>query len=160
MANEQNADSELDLVITRQLDVPRQLIWRAWTQPEHVMKWFTPAPWQTIGCEIDLRPGGAFRWTMRSPQGEESTHHCCYLEVAENERLVWTDALGPGYRPGLKPFITAIIQFEDHAGGTRYTTRALHKDAATRDDHLAKGFYDGWGTCIDQMVDVIGNMKP
>ena len=48
----------LDLILERVVDVPRELVWRAWTTPEHLMKWFTPVPWKTIACEIDLRPGG------------------------------------------------------------------------------------------------------
>src|SRR5690242_2821697 len=89
----------LDLVLERVVDVPRELVWSAWTTPEHIKKWFTPAPWTTIACEIDLRPGGAFRTTMRSPEGEEFPNVGCYLEVVPNERLVWTNALGPGFRP-------------------------------------------------------------
>ena len=50
---------------------PRELVWKAWTMPEHLKKWFTPAPWQTVECEIDLRPGGIFRTVMRSPEGQD-----------------------------------------------------------------------------------------
>ena len=64
-------DSKLDLVLERVVDVPRELVWAAWTKPEHIMKWFTPAPWTTVDCEIDLRPGGIFRTVMRSPEGQE-----------------------------------------------------------------------------------------
>lgn len=49
---------KLDLVLERFVDVPPRLVWAAWTQPKHVMRWFTPAPWKTVDCEIDLRPGG------------------------------------------------------------------------------------------------------
>src|SRR5262244_1745236 len=89
----------LDLVMERVVDVPRELVWAAWTKPEHLKKWFTPAPWTTADCEIDLRPGGIFRTVMRSPEGQEFTNEGCYLEVIENEKLVWTAALKPGYRP-------------------------------------------------------------
>ena len=51
------------------MDVPRELVWLAWTTPEHVKQWFTPAPWTTVDCEIDLRPGGIFRTVMRFHQG-------------------------------------------------------------------------------------------
>lgn len=79
------ADPELDLLLERSVDVPPSLIWVAWTTPEHLKKWFTPAPWQTIDCEIDLRPGGAFRTVMRSPEGQEFPNVGCYLEIVENE---------------------------------------------------------------------------
>ncbi len=92
-------DPRLDLVLERIVDVPRELVWKAWTTPEYLMKWFTPVPWMTVECEIDLRPGGVFRTVMRSPEGVDHPNTGCYLEVVENEKLVWTDALEQGYRP-------------------------------------------------------------
>ena len=64
-------DSKLDLVLERVVDVPPELVWAAWTRPEHIVKWFTPEPWIIVDCEIDLRPGGIFRTTMRSPEGRD-----------------------------------------------------------------------------------------
>jgi uncharacterized protein YndB with AHSA1/START domain len=151
-ASREPHDPERDLVLERVVDVPRELVWQAWTRRELLMKWFTPAPWQTVECEIDLRPGGIFRTVMRSPEGEEHDNAGCYLEVVENERLVFTDALAPGYRPAENPFFTAIITLEDHRGGTRYTARALHKSPAERKSHEEMGFADGWSRCLDQLV--------
>lgn len=96
-------DSKLDLVLERIVDVPRELVWKVWTTPEHLKPWFCPSPWKTIDCEIDLRPGGIFRTTMQSPEGENFPNLGCYLEVIPNERLVWTDALQPGFRPSPDP---------------------------------------------------------
>ena len=62
---------KLDLVLERIVDVPRELVWMAWTAPEHLKKWFTPVPWTTVDCEIDLRPRGIFHTVMRSPEGQE-----------------------------------------------------------------------------------------
>lgn len=88
-------DPKLDLVFERIVDVPRELIWTAWTTPAQLKKWFTPAPWKTVDCEIDLRPGGLFRTVMRSPEGQELLNAGCYLEIVETEKLVWTNALAP-----------------------------------------------------------------
>ena len=145
----------LDLVLERIVDVPRELVWRAWTTPEHLMKWFTPVPWKTVACEIDLRPGGRFHTVMRSPEGREFPNVGCYLEVIENERLVWTDALLPGYRPSGEPFITAVIVLTQEGKGTRYTATAIHRDEATRNNHEEMGFFDGWGTVADQLADYV-----
>jgi len=90
---------DLDLVLAREVDVPPEKVWAAWTQPDLLTRWFAPAPYTTSACEIDLRPGGIFRTVMRSPEGEESDGAGCFLEVVENERLTWTSALGPGFRP-------------------------------------------------------------
>jgi len=145
-------DPELDLVLTRVVDAPLPLLWKAWTKPKHLVKWFTPAPWSTVEAEIDLRPGGIFRTVMRSPEGTLHPNVGCYLEVAPQERLVFTDALLPGYRPAEKPFMTAIVTFEAHGSGTRYTATALHHDAAMRAQHEEMGFHQGWATALDQLV--------
>ena len=117
-------DPRLDLVLERVVDVTPELVWAAWTRPEHVRKWFTPAPWTVTDCEIDLRPGGIFRTVMRSPEGKELPNVGCFLEIVPNRRLVWTDALLPGYRPSGKPFFTAVISLEPQGNGTRYTAVA------------------------------------
>jgi uncharacterized protein YndB with AHSA1/START domain len=152
-------DTKLDLKLERIVEAPRELLWKAWTEPEHLKKWFAPRPWQMVECEIDLRPGGMFRTVMRSPEGQDFPGVGCYLEVVENERLVWTDALGPGYRPAVKAFFTAILTLEDHGTGTRYIARALHKDEADRKTHEDMGFIEGWGQCLDQLLELIAKMK-
>ncbi len=155
MTNNFSFDEKLDLVLDRVIDVPRELVWKAWTTPEHLMKWFTPPPWTVARCEIDLRPGGIFRTVMRSPEGQEVDGPGCYLEVIENERLVFTDALGAGFRPNPASFMTAIIEFEDHPEGTRYIARVLHADPEARRRHEDMGFHQGWGTALDQLVALI-----
>jgi uncharacterized protein YndB with AHSA1/START domain len=149
-------DPKLDLVLERVVDVSPELVWKAWTQPEHLVKWFTPAPWTTVACEIDLRPGGIFATTMRSPEGQEFPNAGCYLEIIENRKLVFTGALGPGFRPiprkeGDLPF-TAIILLEPHSEGTKYTAIGMHGDEATRQQHADMGFEMGWGAALDQLV--------
>jgi uncharacterized protein YndB with AHSA1/START domain len=161
-------DPRLDLVLERVVDVPRELVWAAWTTPEHLKKWFTPAPWTTVDCEIDLRPGGIFRTVMRSPEGQEFPNVGCYLEIIQNEKLVWTDALQPGYRPSSKPsedggcslgsYLTAVISLEPHGRGTRYTALAIHQDEEGRRRHEDMGFHDGWGKALDQLVDHVKKM--
>lgn len=145
-------DPKLDLVLERVVDVSPTLVWRAWTEPKHVMQWFTPAPWQTTQCEIDLRPGGRFFTMMRSPEGQEFPNIGCYLEVVPNQRLIWTDALLPGYRPAEKPFFTAVLTLEPKGAGTRYVAMALHRDAEGKKQHEEMGFHTGWGKALDQLV--------
>lgn len=155
-------DPKLDLVLERVVDVPRELVWLAWTRPEHIKKWFTPRPWSTVDCEIDLRPGGIFRFVMRSPEGEEFPYTGCYLEVVENEKLVWTMALGPGFRPATSssdvPVLTAVITLEPHGSGTKYTALAMHKDEEARATHERMGFHEGWGAALDQLVETVKAM--
>jgi len=154
------ADPALDLVLERVVDVPRHLVWAAWTQPEHLMKWFCPLPWKTTDCKIDLQPGGLFQTTMQGPEGPGFTNSGCFLQVIDQELLVWTGALGPGFRPLAKdvatahPFLmTAIIGLEDVAGGTKYTVLVRHGDAPARQAHEQMGFHAGWGKALDQLVE-------
>lgn len=153
-------DPKRDLVLERVVDVPPELVWKAWTRPEHLKEWFVPRPWSIAEVEIDLRPGGVFRVAMRDPEGEvQPNAPGCYLEVVENRRLVWTDALGPGYRPSAEPFFTAVITMEPEGAGTRYVARAIHGNPENRDKHEEMGFYDGWGTVLDQMVEYVKGME-
>jgi len=153
-------DPKLDLVLERIVDVSPALVWAAWTQPEHVKQWFTPRPWSTVECEIDLRPGGIFRTVMRSPEGQDFPNLGCYLELVPERKLVWTDVLEAGFRPTRQelnpscPFrFTATILLEPHGKGTKYTAIVMHKDEASRGKHEAMGFHDGWGTALEQLVE-------
>ena len=115
----------LDLVLERTLDAPVDLVWEAYTDPEHLKQWFAPKPYQISECELDLRPGGIFRIRMVGPDGFDTGHGNagCVLEVVERQRLTWTSALGPGYRPaemgeGCESFpMTAIVTFADAGNG-------------------------------------------
>jgi uncharacterized protein YndB with AHSA1/START domain len=154
-------NTKLDLVLERVIDVPKELLWAAWTTPEHIKKWFTPAPWSTVDCEIDLRPGGIFRTVMRSPEGQDSPNVGCYLEIVPNQKLVWTSALGPGYRPQIKIsgtdsceelYFTAVITLESQGVWTKYATVVIHGDEASAKKHQEMGFFEGWGTTLDQLI--------
>lgn len=156
MTTETAINEELDLVLEREVDVPVEKVWAAWTTPEHLKHWFVPRPWTITRCEVDLRPGGVFSSTMRSPEGEEFPNIGCYLEIEPNKKLVWTDALLPGYRPSANPFVTATLLLEPLPnGGTKYTAIAIHRDPEGRKSHEEMGFYDGWGTVVSQMVEYI-----
>ena len=108
---------KLDLVLERELDVPVELVWKAWTTPQHLREWFAPKPWTITACDLDLRPGGAINFTMRSPDGDEYPNTQCYLEVKPFERLIITDTLLGGYRPSANPFFTAVLEFAKNGNG-------------------------------------------
>jgi len=162
-------DPKLDLVLERIVDVPRHLVWQAWTDPKHLVKWFTPAPWKTVDCEIDLRPGGIFRTVMQSPDGQDFPSQGCYLEVVPEERLAWTDALEAGFRPARAPTrptkecstltMTAVITLDMHGKGTKYTALVMHRSEESRASHEAMGFHEGWGKALDQLVALVKSMQ-
>jgi uncharacterized protein YndB with AHSA1/START domain len=151
-------DPKLDLVLERVVDVRRELVWKAWTATEHVKKWLAPRPWTIVDCEIDLRPGGIFRFVMRSPEGQDFPNVACYLEVVPQERLIWTSALLPGFRPARisseVPVFTAVLSLETHGNGTKYTAVAIHREESDRKAHEEMGFHEGWSQVLDQLVEV------
>jgi uncharacterized protein YndB with AHSA1/START domain len=149
-------DPNLDLVLEREIDVAPALVWAAWTTPEHVKQWFAPKPYETVECDIDLRPGGIFRAVMRSPEGQTMDDAPgCVLEVVEGKRFVWTAALGPGFRPVATDFpFTAIITMEPAGSGTRYRAVAVHGSPDLRTRHEEMGFHEGWGAALDQLVEL------
>jgi uncharacterized protein YndB with AHSA1/START domain len=145
-------DESRDLVFTRMAPLPAALLWRGWTEPALLTRWFTPTPWRTLDAEVDLRPGGIFRTVMQGPDGERHDHIGCWLEVVPHHRLAWTDALLPGFRPAPNPFVTATLTLDETADGTRYTAWVQHKDSTDRDRHAAMGFETGWAKALDQLV--------
>jgi uncharacterized protein YndB with AHSA1/START domain len=152
---------KLDLILERLVDVPVELIWKGWTQPEHIVKWFCPRPYEVIRCEVDLRPGGIFRTDMKGPDMPESPCAGCILEVEKNKKFVWTSALGENFRPNPIPengpdlLFTGMILLEAQGNNTKYTAVAIHADEATCKKHSDMGFHEGWGICLDQLVEEI-----
>jgi uncharacterized protein YndB with AHSA1/START domain len=143
--------SDRELVLTRIIDAPREKVFKAWTDPELLKQWFAPLPYTTPKAELDVRPGGSNLIVMRDAAGHDFPNRGVYLEVVENERLVFTDAYTKAWEPSAKPFMTVILTFEDEGGKTNYTARVLHWTAADRETHEKMGFYQGWGQCTDQL---------
>ena len=144
--------SPRELSLTRLIDAPRDKVFKAWTDPELIKQWFTPPPFKTVFANVDVRPGGSSMIIMRGPDGTEIPCPGIYLEVVENERLVFTDAYTKAWLPSEKPFMTAVLTFEDEDGKTRYTARVFHWTEADREAHEKMGFHEGWGIATDQLA--------
>jgi len=158
----QHADTtfpaDRELVLSRLIDAPPAHVYRVWTEPALLQQWFAPAPWTTPLAQLDVRPGGASVITMRGPDGQESTYHGVYLDVVENQKLVFTDAFTSAWEPSEKAFMTVIASFAEEAGKTRYTARVRHWSSADRATHEQMGFAQGWGLCADQMAAVAASL--
>lgn len=142
-----------ELTISRFIPAPPAIVWRAWSKPEHLEKWWIPAPIECQVIKLDLRPGGGFQTLMREGTGNFQPHvDACFLDVTPRERLVWTTLLTEDWQP-TKPWLalTAIISFTEKDGGTDYNCRVLHQSAEDAQKHEDLGFHPGWGATIDQL---------
>ncbi|MHB8384751.1 MAG: SRPBCC domain-containing protein [Candidatus Binataceae bacterium] len=142
--------SERTLVITRIFDAPRSLVFKAWTEREHRMRWWGPRGFTVTFCEMDLRPGGGWRLSMRSPGGREDRQVGIFREIVRPERLVFTyafeDAAG---NVGHETLVT--VTFAEHEGKTKLTVnQAVFETAAVRDDHV-----HGWGEALDRLSEYV-----
>jgi len=146
------SDARLDLEISRLVAAPRAKVWRAWCDPAILKQWWCPKPWVTEVRAFEFRAGGAFHPFMSGPDGGESDNPGLFLEIVPLERIVWTSMLVAGWRPAT-PWLamTGIFTLADEGNGTRYTARCLHKDDADRQKHQDMGFFEGWGTVIQQI---------
>lgn len=153
-------DPATDLTFTRTLPVPPERVWRCWTTPALLRRFFVPAPHAVTACTIELRVGGRFETTF-DIGGTAIENKGVWLELVPNRRLVFTDAYTDDWKPAPEPFLTGIVDMqEDGAGGTVYTVTARHRTQAAREAHEAMGFYQGWGTATNQLAELARTLPP
>jgi uncharacterized protein YndB with AHSA1/START domain len=143
----QTAERPLTLTLTRLYDAPRELVFRAWTEPEHLRRWCAPTGFTIPDSDGDLRPGGAWRATMRAPDGEEHRLTGTYREIVPPERLVFTHAwLDADGRAGIETLVTVTL--EDQGGRTFLTlVQTGFESTASRDGHAG-----GWTETLDRLA--------
>ncbi|MBB3233395.1 SRPBCC family protein [Phyllobacterium endophyticum] len=152
----QTVDPNLDLVISRVIKAPRSSVWNAWTTASSFEQWWIPAPAKCRVVEMNLRPGGALITEMSENGGDFVPHLSgCFLALDNLERIVFTNSLVGGWRPAEQPFMTAIITLQDHSSGTGYRAHVMHKNGSDRNTHEEMGFFDGWGTVVEQLASLV-----
>src|SRR5580658_6148894 len=145
--------SDREIVMTRTFDAPRHLVFEAWTQPEHVARWWGWRDSTLPVCEIDLRPGGAWRFVLRKPDGQEYPFKGVYREIAAPERLVYTECFD---EPSAgSPEWLSTVTFEEHDGRTKVTAVSLHKSREARDAHLKAGMEAGAANTLDRLAEYL-----
>jgi uncharacterized protein YndB with AHSA1/START domain len=147
---------EPDLVFTRVLDVPRELVWKAWTEAERFARWFGPRGFTCPVCEVDARPGGAVRLVMRSPDGVDYPGGGYFDEVVEPERLVFVStADGADGTPML--VVRNTLTLEEQADNRTLLTLNVHVVTATAEagDALS-GMEEGWRQTIERLAAFVG----
>ena len=151
-----------DFVIERFIDAPRELVWAALTQPEHLKHWYMPKAWGAVAaCELDVRPGGMFSVDISVGEGQVVPNLGCFVDVVPMERLVYTSMLFPGYRPAVFDDIpiTAIVELRSEGSGTRYVFTALHRNEADLETNRTSGWAEGTGIAVEQLVEHVASLK-
>ncbi|HUB15860.1 MAG TPA: SRPBCC domain-containing protein [Acetobacteraceae bacterium] len=142
-----------ELTVSRLIDAPRALVFKAWTQPEHAARWWGPRGFTVESCRLDARPGGTYRVAMRSPEGTLRTKRGVYQEVASPERLTftyaWEDAAGePGHT------MHVVVTFEARGEQTLLTLRQTgFESVAECDSHR-----EGWTSCFERFAEFAAMM--
>lgn len=159
MSENLKIDTNLDLVFEKISTLSVEQIWKAWTHPETLMKWFCPLPWRVTDCRMELISGGEFFTFMKGPNGEEMPNHGCILEVIENKKLVWTNMMTKGFRPSAVAspgfsFVATVLLSSTNKG-TVYKAIVRHADEAGRKQHEQMGFQEGWGLAFSQLEELM-----
>lgn len=146
--------SDLEVVMTREIDAPRRLVWEAWTSPEHVPQWMLgPGDWTMPVCEIDLRPGGAWHFVWRKPNGTEMEMRGAYREVAPPERLVSTERWGPEW-----PETINTLVLTERAGRTTISLTVLYPSKQARDEAMKTGMEEGATQSFERLARYVRTM--
>jgi uncharacterized protein YndB with AHSA1/START domain len=138
------------ILIVREFDAPRELVFRAWTEPDLVRQWWHAGRGEMTVCEIDLRPGGSWRYVMVTPDGTDVAFHGEYREVVPGERIVQTEI----YDPFPDAAAVDTLEFEDLDGRTRVTMLVQHQLKEHRDAHVESGMEDGLQDALDLLEGV------
>ncbi len=147
--------SAWELLISRVLDAPRALVFKAWTEPARLVRWWGPQGFKTPSCKMDVRPGGAFRICMRSPEGTDHWVQGVFREVVEPESLAftwaWEDAEG---KPGHETVVR--VNFNEQAGKTRLI---VHQGAFESESARA-AHESGWSGSLDRLDEYLRATAP
>ena len=159
MSGTKDAPADREIVITRVFAAPRELVWKVWTRPEHIAKWWGPRGFDTAVRAMDLRPGGKWEYVMRGPDGAEYPVCGVFREVVPPERIVTTDEFGEDFVPpagmDLPHGIVATAVFEDLGDQTRLILTISHATAADKKKHEVMGVVGGWNSSFDCMDDYL-----
>jgi uncharacterized protein YndB with AHSA1/START domain len=160
---------EREFVITRVFDAPRELVFKAWTEPKHMAQWWGPRTVTNPVCEMDVRPGGAYRIVMRGPDGVEYPIKGIYREVVKSQSLVmtmdcsehpdeWHNLVRPNREKGehnpAGEMLTTVT-FEELDGKTKLTIRIRLASAAIRDAMVKMGMKEGWSQSLDRLAELL-----
>ncbi len=147
-----------DLVITRIFDAPRELVFKLWTDPKHVVHWWGPKFFTNPVCELDPRPGGIMRIDMQGPDGTVYPGKGTFLEVVEPERIVFTATTLDDEEGNPQLVVLHMVTFDDAEGKTKLTLQAFVVKSAPVAAFALAGMEEGWSGSLDKLADYIANV--
>ena len=155
-----DAQSDHEVIITRIFNAPRDLVFKVWTEPEHIAQWWGPKGFTTTISQMDFRAGGTWRYVMHGPDGTEYPASEVFREIVPPERIVTTDEFDQDFEqvvntdlPSGAMVVTTL--FEDLGNKTRLTIRILHSSAEDRRKHEEMGVVGGWNSSLDCLDDYL-----
>ena len=145
--------AERTIVITRVINAPRELVFDAWTKPEHLTRWFGPSDFSAPDVAVDLRVGGAWRACIRSPEGRDYWMHGVYREIVPPRRLVFTHIWEEGHdSPHHETLVSVTL--EDQGGRTKLTFHKAVLESVV--ERISQG--KGWSECLDRLADHVSRI--
>lgn len=153
--NERNNDAtstaDREIITTRVFDAPRELVFMAWTDPKHVSQWWGPRGFTNTIHEMDVRPGGVWRFVMHGPDGVDYKNKIIYIEIVKPERLVYSHVSGPKFH--------VTVTFDEQGGKTKLTMRMLFETAAERDKVVKEfGAIEGAKQTLERLNEHLAKM--
>jgi uncharacterized protein YndB with AHSA1/START domain len=146
--------SDTQIVIERQFDAPKHLVYKAWTTPELIKRWWNAKRGTVIIADVDLRIGGTWRWVMMTDRGFEVAFRGEYREIVPNERLVFTEIFEPMPDAGALATLTLV----EKDGRTMLTILTEHTNKSYRDAHINSGMEAGMQDAMDLLEQVTGSL--
>ena len=146
------------ILITREFDAPKHLVYRAWTEPELVRRWWTANRGEMTTCDIDLRVGGAWRYVLVTPDGTEVGFHGEYREIVPDERLVTTEVY-EGIPDAETHAALDTLTLTEADGRTTLTILVEHPTQEGRDAHVNSGMEDGLQDALDLAEQLVVSLR-
>jgi uncharacterized protein YndB with AHSA1/START domain len=144
--------TEREVVVTRVFDAPRSLVFKVWTEPKHMQRWFGPKTFTNPVCEVDLRVGGKWRVVMRAPNGEEFPAAGVYQEIVEPEHLVFTNnAIDKDGNIIIEGFTT--VTFAEENGKTKLTLQTRGIARVPYAAAYLQGMEAGWSQSLEKLAE-------
>lgn len=152
--------TDAEIVITRRLDAPRELVFQAWTDPKQLVQWWGPQGFTSDDCRLDLRAEGAFSLKMRGPGGVVCSCHGVFREIIAPERIVYLGQPDDDHAcgAGLPPRSVVTVTFVERDGQTTLTIHTRLASSADRDAAVQAGFDVGWASCLERLSECLAGV--